>query len=219
MDERSEVKSAKRSFASNWDKFWFWREASLRAFCFVSLSQFYRNLCGQLIGHFSRNQYFSSLTVTSIQRLNFANGYPQAGHGLQEIPSVSAHDTLSAMNPVSVSTPSVLDPATQLGHLNAAITKLEPQIPPPSFPTSSSPHHQPLEQRLPMTPPRPNPMEPLVESFYEKDVEEELEEHFKKSQSETKKRKGKSLVKGGGALSRNRSVHFNICGGGALIPL
>ena len=134
--------------------------------------------------------------------MNFANGYPQAGHGLQDVPSVSAHDTLSAMNPVSVSTPSVLDPATQLGHLNAAITKLEPQIPPPSslthssgMPTSSSPQHQPQEQRLPMTPPRPNAMEPLVESFYEKDVEEELEEHFKKSQSETKTRKGKELFR------------------------
>lgn len=137
-------------------------------------------------------QYLNYAAQYQQQRLNFANGYPQAGHGLQDVPSVSAHDTLSAMNPVSVSTPSVLDPATQLGHLNAAITKLEPQIPPPSFPTSSSPHHQPQEQpqRLPMTPPRSNPMEPLVESFYEKDVEEELEEHFKKSQSETKKRKG-----------------------------
>ena len=38
-------------------------------------------------------------------------------------------------------------------------------------------------------------MEPLVESFYEKDVEEELEEHFKKSQSETKTRKGKELFR------------------------
>lgn len=163
----------------------------------------------------------------SFQRLNFANGYPQAGHGLQDVPSVSAHDTLSAMNPVSVSTPSVLDPATQLGHLNAAITKLEPQIPPPSalhsLPSSSSPHHQPHEQRLPMTPPRPNPMEPLVESFYEKDVEEELDEHFKKSQSETKTRKGKIPDSGKrcgrGALCRDRSVHFNICSGGALIAL
>ena len=105
------------------------------------------------------------------------------------------------MNPVSVSAPSVLDPATQLGHLNAAITKLEPQLPVAptghSTPASTSPNQPTQEQSLPMTPPRPNAMEPLVESFYEKDIEEELDEHFKKSQSETKTRRGKRSYSNG----------------------
>ncbi|CAG5113392.1 Oidioi.mRNA.OKI2018_I69.chr2.g7503.t1.cds [Oikopleura dioica] len=133
-------------------------------------------------------QYLNYAAQYQQQRLNFANGYHQSGPGLHDTPSVST------MNPVSVSAPSVLDPATQLGHLNAAITKLEPQLPVAptghSTPASTSPNQPTQEQSLPMTPPRPNAMEPLVESFYEKDIEEELDEHFKKSQSETKTRRG-----------------------------
>ncbi|CAG5113320.1 Oidioi.mRNA.OKI2018_I69.chr2.g7431.t1.cds [Oikopleura dioica] len=139
-------------------------------------------------------QYLNYAAQYQQQRLNFANGYHQSGPGLHDTPSVSAHESLSTMNPVSVSAPSVLDPATQLGHLNAAITKLEPQLPVAptghSTPASTSPNQPTQEQSLPMTPPRPNAMEPLVESFYEKDIEEELDEHFKKSQSETKTRRG-----------------------------
>ena len=43
MAERSEAKSAKRSFASKMKILIFWREASLRAFCFATLSHFKQN--------------------------------------------------------------------------------------------------------------------------------------------------------------------------------
>ena len=40
MAERSEAKNAKQSFSSNYIKFRIWREASLRAFSFATLSNF-----------------------------------------------------------------------------------------------------------------------------------------------------------------------------------
>ena len=43
MGDRSEAKSTRKSFASEYFEFYFWREASLRAFSFASLSHFSRN--------------------------------------------------------------------------------------------------------------------------------------------------------------------------------
>ena len=57
MAERSEAKSAKRSFASKYFKFYFWREASLRASCFAALSFFNPLFCSnkRQIDHYSRD--------------------------------------------------------------------------------------------------------------------------------------------------------------------
>ena len=71
MPERSEAKSLKRSFASNYLKFWFWREASLCALFFASLNNFFAKFKWTT----NRSLFLQRLIKLRLSQAKYANSW------------------------------------------------------------------------------------------------------------------------------------------------